>query len=228
MTDSLVITAPGNLSDPSAATPRRLTAFPGDIAPTRRWVASQLAKLPGDTVQPWPDLTGGLTLTQATSSKQPTLERVNNIYGVLFDNSDDIMGTGTSTVSDSVFSFVVVMRAASVVSGKSFLNLNGLVLGLSGTTPKLRGTADLVTTAPAIDTGLHFIGGVCNGSSSILRVDSATATGSVGTVTATGQIATATAPNAAFAEIAYFNSALTDAQLQAIRTGLKTIYPTLP
>ena len=59
MTDSLVITAPGNLSDPSAATPRRLTAFPGDIAPTRRWVASQLAKLPGDTVQPWPDLTGG-------------------------------------------------------------------------------------------------------------------------------------------------------------------------
>ena len=76
--------------------------------------------------------------------------------------------------------------------------------------------------------GLHFIGGVCNGSSSILRVDASTATGSVGTVTATGQIASATAPNASFAEIAYFNSALTDAQLQAIRTGLKTIYPTLP
>lgn len=230
MPDALVITAPGNLSAPSATTPRRLHTFPGLVAPQRRFVASQVQALPGDTLNTWTDLSGGMTFNDPGAGKRPTLERVNNIYGVKFDDVDDIAGTGNNSLTASTFTVVTVARMAPVANSKAILNFRGWYIGTDGAGKfRLFGTTTLTpSSAPVADTGLHFLAAVVDGAESIMRVDSHVATGDPGTPGATTQLATATAPGAAFAEIAVFDSVLTDAQLETIRAGLRRTYPTLP
>lgn len=230
MVNALVITAPDNLSAPLAGTPRRLHTFP-QVTPTRRWVASQLASPAiGGNVASWPALDASATFVQATAGQQPTLERVNNVYGVKFDAVDDIMGAGNGSAPDTAYSVIAVLRTPVVTAGKAMLNFRGNFFGLNASSiVRLRGSADLTPAgAPAIDTGLHFIAAVINGASSICRYDSYVATGDPGVQTTSTQLAMASGCSSAFAEIAYFNTALSDAQLQAIRTDLKKVYLTLP
>lgn len=229
MPDALVLSAPGNLSAPLPNTPRRLHAFP-IVAPTRRWVVSQSQVAIGANLASVASVDGASPFTQPTAANQPTLERTNNIYGAKFDATDDIMGTPGGTITDAAYTIIAIVRATPVTNGKAMLNFRGNFFGLTGAgILRLRGTADVTPPGQsAINTGWHFVACVINGANSICRLDSATATGDPGVQTTTTTLATAGGPSFSFAEIAHFNSALTDAQLQSIRTELKKVYTTLP
>lgn len=232
MATAVISQLAGNFATPPAIA-KRLYTYPGAVTPTRRFEASQLARSIGDAVSSLPDLTGGMTLSQAgASSLWPTLERVSNAWGLKFDGVDDIMGTGTNSFTDTVFSIVLVARLnASTVTGKTALNPNGFQIGTDSSGWKVTGSTTIKPASqPALDAGWHFIGFVRNGASSIMRFDSTVVTGDPGTPTASNQIATSPSCAQSLSHLSVFSgTALTDAQLQAIRTGFKGgQYPGLP
>jgi hypothetical protein len=191
----------------------------------------------GDPVGGWQDLSGnGRHVTQATSSKRPTLSlsAQNGQAGIVFDGVDDTMASSAFNLSDgSVFVVYKPIALTSAFSTALSLNKNTGMIGIRETSKWYDYT---LSGALVESTGTAAVG-----STVLISATSTTANSKLyvnGSVKATDTSATPPSKtngialatngtmwwNVMIAEILVYNSAFSDSQRQRIERSLGNLY----
>jgi hypothetical protein len=229
---------------------RPLLRSPGR-PPSSYWKASSLGLADGTAVASWADSSAsGNTLTQATAGQQPVYKApasvpwLNGNPAVRFDGTDDQLtrttGVASPTVAQSTLAMVIYIPAGTTnaapfkaTAGAGFditLQRGNAQFSASG-----GGSSQTVLAGQwQISSGVHIVVVIYDGAQQHLYVDGtmlayAATTGSITPTTLImGALTVAATPNYPFkgdiAELVFYGTALTQAQLDQLHRGWAASY----
>jgi len=196
------------------------------------WRAEDLTLTSGQAVTTMANrVNGGPALTAAGG---PVFNVESSVSSVLLDGVDDQLSETTTALNQPTTTITVgryVVGAASKPWVGAATNLHAITATSASKWSVNAGTS-LAHTA-SIDTGWHMVAAVFNGTSTIIYVDGVAVTGTGGTNARAGTRIGANSGQTAFANMkftmtAQYGTAMTTADLDSMRSILKTRYPVLP
>lgn len=201
----------------------------------RRWRADSIAQANGSAVSSWAALTGGVALTQATGTNQPTYQTssINSLPGVRFVTDDWL--AATITADTQPVSYVIVLKPNSTATYQTIVH-NGVEIQLNpspgGTGPlsweMFGGTSNITGGSPS--TNPVVLTAVSDTTSAVYANGASVVSGSAGTSGATTTINVGRHPsvsrplNSDIAEILLYDHALTAPERATVHTYVQDRY----
>lgn len=227
----------GAIQEYRAGVPSLGTAasLPSDISGLQLWYkADQITGLvDADPVTTWTDLGALLKdLTQVTAGNKPSYRTnvVNSLPVVRFDGTDDRMATASFTSVPQPTTFFIVVKSNNASKDRYFDSAGRQLFGNDTSGYEMYAGSSLLTGGTR-DTSWHVFTIIFNGASSRARKDgTSTITGNPGTAAITlvylGWDGIVNTDNLSgdVAEFGMYNVALSDANHNALGSGLATKY----
>ncbi len=216
------------------------TFLPTDIANLKVWYRADQGITISTGVSQWNDLSGNAHhLVQATGASQPTYDATsgaNSQAGVTFDGSDDSLAVSFSAVSQPFHVFAIIKTVSALDGGSRGLVCGGAIGErmitqgnvVANTIHNYMGSA--FVSLSHSNTTNHFIWeSLVNGaSSSLIRGNTAAATGNPGANTLSGVnlgiLPGASNSNIIISDVCIYSAAISGANLTNLRSYFSTRY----